>query len=182
MSILNELELGEVIAVGIAQVLEEHLATVIKEINAEKEDLELPLPAQIVPHATNEALTTAGMPIFGVSDMPAEFEDDLVSSLTATHKFYVHVVMQESDHQTLAKMLRRYVRAIAISLQRDRMKSYEGGTPVLGRGNIGVWALMFDSVQPGPMLGDQDPNSAGTVPTTYTSWSGLVVSCKHEEI
>lgn len=180
--ILQELELTEVVADGIVQVLNEHLPTVINEINAAKTDIVLEQPQQIVPYIGTEATTEGGMPIVGVADMPTTFEDDLVSSLTASHQFYVHVVLQDADHAALSKMLRRYVRAIAISLQRDRMAPLTGGSPVLSRGNIGVWALMFGSVQPGPMLGDRDPNAPDKVPSTFMSWSGLVVTCKREEI
>lgn len=176
------LELSEVVAEGIAQVLKERLPRAINEINAEKTDIELPAPATIVPYIATEATTEAGMPIFGVADMPAQFEDDLVSSLTASYQFYVHVVVQNADHATLVKMLRRYVRAIALALQGDRTAQYEGKTPVLSREDIGVWALMFDTIQPGPLLGDRDPAAPDAPPTSWLSWSGIVVSCKREEL
>lgn len=182
MAGLDELELSESLAEGIAQVLEEHLPTAITEINAERTDLELSQPALIVPYIGTEATTEGGMPIFGVADMPARFEDDLVSSLTASYEFYVHVVTANADHASLAKELRRYVRAIALALQKDRAAPLEGKSPILSREGMGVWALMFETIQPGPLLGERDPASPDAPPTTWLSWSGIVVSCKREEI
>lgn len=183
MALLENFEMTEVIAEGIAKVLEERLPTAIEEINAEKTDLVLPPPAQILPYIGTEASTLAGMPIFGVADMPARFEDDLVTSLTAAYEFYVHVVVQDSDNGTLVKMLRRYLRAIAVSLQADRSAPLTEGKPsVLSREGLGIWALMFETIQPGPMLGDRDPNAPDAAPTSWLSWTGLVVSCKREEL
>lgn len=186
MNILDEFGLSEVIAEGLGVVLQEHLPTVVEELNAALQErgdtLVLPAPAQILSTTSTEAATQAGMPLVAIADMPAEFEDDLVTDLTASHSFYVHVVIQDSDHETLTKLLRRYKQAIAIALQRDRSAPLTGGVSVLSREGLGVWALMFRATEPGPLLGERDPDSPDKAPSSYLSWSGIVVTCKREEI
>lgn len=184
MTIVGKLELSEAVANGLVKVLTENLATVIPELNATFTDgvvLEVPVAGHVVPYITSEASLGAGTPLIGMAEMPAQFEDDLISSLTTQQRFYLYVVETHSDLATLTKLLRRYVRAIALAIQSDRVKPLEGKQAVLSREGLGVWSVMFEGTVPGPLL-DRDPDAPAAVPATFLSWSGLIVRCKREEI
>jgi len=190
-AILNEFGLSEVVAKGLQTVLNEHLKTVVTELNtalaeyeadAEGGPLQLEAPAQVLDRIGSESDIEGGMPLVGIAELPAEFEDDLVQDLTAAHAYYVHVVVQHSDSETLSRTLRRYRQAMLIALQRDRIAPLQGGTPVLSREGLGVWALMFKATAPGPMLGERDPDSPDGPPNNYLSWDGFIVTCKREEV
>ena len=104
--------------------------------------------------------------------------------LTAVHTLAIWVVVQEADHAILAKMLRRYVRAMALAIQQDRAHLSGPGKneQILSREAQSVWGLIFDGIIPGDMLEERTPNSSSEPPNSYLSWRGLIVSLKREEV
>lgn len=185
MTVTGQFELAEVVANGIVNVLTENLPSIIAELNAGYNDgvtLEVPAAGHILPYITTEAALGAGTPLIGVAEMPATFEDDLISSVVAQHRFYIYVVEAHSDLATLVKLLRRYTRAVALAIQKDRNRPLEGKEPTMGRGNLAVWSVMLEATAPGPLLGDRDPSSPPGTPTSWLSWAGLVIKLKREEL
>lgn len=183
--VTNQLGLSEPAIEALIKVLEENMPTIIEAINEQNEDgVELVTPLQFVPYRPTRATWEAGLPCIGIAELPTRFEDDNVSMLTAVHSVCIWVVVQEADHATLAKMLRRYVRAIALAIQQDRahMSGPHGNEMILSRETQSVWGLKFEGIVPGDMLEERTPDAASEPPTSYLSWSGVIVAMKREEI
>ena len=185
MSVNTEMQLSEPVILALLKVLEENMPDFIESLNEEFEDeAVLSLPVQFLPWRPTQADWEAGLPCIGVAELPTRFEDDNVSMLTAVHSICIWVVVQEADHGTLAKLLRRYVRLITLAIQRDRAHLSGPGKNImiLSRETQSVWGLKFEGIVPGDMLEERTPDSPSESPTSYLSWSGVIVSMKREEI
>jgi hypothetical protein len=176
---VENLELNEVVIDTLVELFDTTLPGVLAALNPTFRDgITLNDPVQIVPYMPTEAGIEAGMPLVAVSDLPSNFDDDTVSSMTGYHELAILIVLSNTDHPALAKELRRYVRALMLTVQEDRAKDGTGLLP----SKAGVWYTGFKGIQPGPLLGDRDPDSPSKQPSTFLSWSGLVLRCTRGEI
>lgn len=173
------LELNEPIVVQLKQLLEENMPGIIETINGEHSDIVLPPPAQVLDHQVGEGEIKGGIPIVCIQDMPSSFEDDLQFALTGYHEMVVASIMQNADKGTLGRMLRRYTSAVARTIQADRLA---GASGILKKEPAHVLYTAFERVEPGPLLGEPNPLGADQPPSTYMSWSSLVIRCRREEI
>lgn len=160
--------------------LETRLPAAIEQINeAVTDNIQIDKPAQYLKAMPFLGTLSGGLPLVAVQWLGGEFEDDLQSSADATHTWAVIPVIQQADNTTLAVQLERTVQAIANALQVDRTQ-IPAGTSIM-RTEAGVWSVNFLRVEPGPLLGDLDPLNPGSVPASYMSWLGFVVSSKRRE-
>lgn len=177
---LQPLELNEPIIAQLGELLAANLPAVIDAINTAAGDgIVVEHPAQILDRTATESDLKAGVPLIVIQDMPSTFEDDLQFSLEGFHELCVTSVIQNADHDALAKMLRRYSSAIARTIQADRML---GATGILKRSPAHVAYTKFVTVEPGPMLGEANPLESDAPPSSFLSWHSLVVNCRRTEI
>lgn len=176
---LQTLSLNEPIVDALVQLLTARLPGVIEQINDSNSDgILLDPPAQVLDFKPVAGTLKAGLPAVCVQDLPAKFEDDLQFSMNASHGLGIAAVIQDSDQRSLAWKLRRYVQAIANAIQLDRLAAGEGYLAKVGN----VWGTAFTGTEPGPLLADHSPNAEGSSPSSYESWSWLMISCKHTEV
>lgn len=183
--ITKELELNEVVINNLLEVLKLNMPDFLTAINEQWNDgVELITPLQFLPYRPNEASWEAGLPCVGVAELPTRFEDDNVSMLTSVPTLCIWVVVQEADHATLAKMLRRYTRAMMLAIQQDRVHASGSGKNemILSRENSSVWGVKFEGSVPGDLLEERNPDAPSEPPTSYLSWTGLIVSMKRSEV
>jgi hypothetical protein len=167
---------------SLKELFEAHLPTIIDELNPTFTDgITIAHPAQIVPYIPILSILSGGMPIVGIGEMPANFDDDLQFSLVGHHKIAVMVVLQNSDHESLTEELRRYTQAIQLTIQQDRERPLHNETPYLS-GKGGSWYTKFLATEPGPLLGEVSPLNEGEPPSSFTSWTGIALEMTREEI
>lgn len=174
------LALNEPIVKTLVSLLEDELPTVVEELNATVTDgFTLNTPAQVLDHMPGAALLGQGLPAVCVQDMPASFFNDLQFSVDGSHGLGVASVIQNSDQQALAWQLRRYTQAVAQVIQRDRLKGQQASRLILeGK----VWVVEFAGTEPGPMLADRDPNSPNEPPSSFLSWTWLMLRFNRTEV
>lgn len=171
--------LNEPVITALVRLLENGLAAQVEAINTELTDpFLLDPPVAILDYMPFSVTLEQGMPVIGVQDLSSTFENDLVHSMEATHSVGVVTVIQTSDHQTLAWQLRRYNQAIARTIQADRMLGPAG---ILASEAL-VMYTRFAGVEPGPLLGDRDPDSPGEPPSSYRSWTWFLLDCRRQEL
>ena len=176
---MTGLLLNEPILEALLELLEARLPTVIAEVNAEIDDaFALPEPAQFLDFMPAAGTLKGGTPAVCLQDLPAEFFDDLQFSLSANHGVGVAAVIQNADQRTLAWQLRRYTKAIARTIQLDRL---EGPSGFLKRGAAAVWYTQFAGTEPGPLL-ERQPGGEATPPNAWESWTWLMLRCRRQEI
>lgn len=163
---------------AIVQVLEESLPQEIKARN-EAGPVELDAPVQILDYMPIPATYGGGLPIVAVQDLPGRFENDLQHSMEGTYGLGIAALIQTADHQTLAWQLREYVAAIASVIQADRMKGTES---VMRKPPANVLYTRFADTEPGPLLGNRNPENSGAPPDSYRSWTWLVLECRRQEV
>jgi hypothetical protein len=157
----------------------EELPAVIRTLNTGYADsVTLEDPEQILPYMPTESGLEAGMPLIAVTDGTSTFQDDTVFSLVGVHELGIVAVAQDTHHAELAKILRRYTRALMLCIQQDREKASAGLLPT----KTGAWYTGFGVIQPGPLLADRDPDAPAKQPSTFMSWSGFTIKCTREEI
>lgn len=162
--------------------LKEQLPEAVETVEKLYEDgLELEAPAQIVHYIPIKSILEGGQPIFGVGEFPTRYEKDTEFMLEGINGLAIMIIATNSDHYTLNRMLRRYRRAVQLTIQRDREKPAFGEQSIL-KTKAGVWYTAFKNTEPGPLLGEADPESLGEPPTSYTSWAGLHVEFTRNEI
>jgi hypothetical protein len=176
---LSMLKLNEPVITALVKILEEGLPGTIESLNESLTDaFTLDEPVEILPYMPIGSTLTNGMPIVYIQDLPSRFSNDLQTSMEGTHGIAVATVLQTADHQTLAWQLRRYTQAIAYTIQKDR----ELGVLSLMRKEAQVLYTEFAGTQPGPLLSDRNPDSAGEPPSSYLSWTGLLLECRRQEV
>lgn len=187
MGVTHELELIEPVIDALLEVFRQNQEEVIEKLNEEYDDgIELtPIPeAQYYDYRPTEATWEKGLPCVGVAELPSRFEDDNVSMLIGVHTLCVWVVVNNADHGTLAKLLRRYTRMLALCIQKDR--AFQSGPgkniQIMSRETQAVWGTKFEGIVPGDMLEERPPDSPSEPPTSYLSWRGIIIALKREEI
>lgn len=175
---LSILSLNEPIVSAMVNLLNANLATTITALNATVTDgYTIPAVQQIVPYTPVPSTLEVGGPVVGVWELGVEFEDDLQFSLRSNQHYAVVAVLQNADHITLMWQLRRINQAIAYTVQQDRLL---GNASVMRQ--AGAYSVQFVRVEPGPLLGDMDPNTPDAPPRSYLSWTGLVFESRKDEI
>jgi hypothetical protein len=178
---MSSFELGEPIIKALVEIMGEHLPAKIKEINeAVTDGITLPEPAQVLDYMPIPATAAGGLPIVAIQDLPANFSNDLVHSEEATHAFGIAAILQTADHRSLAWQLRRYQQAIFRVIQDDRMALVTESK--LRRPPANVMYTKFDATEPGPLLGERNPDSPAEPPSSFRSWTWVIVSCRRQEV
>lgn len=179
----SNLQLNEPIIKQLMKLLESEtlgLAAAVTALNATITDsFTLDAPAQILDHMPTPGALKGGVPAICIQDLPAQFEDDLQFSLSADHPLGIAVVIQNADQQTLAWQLRRYIQAIMHVIQQDRINPAGG---ILREPPAQVWYTAFTGTEPGPLLGDRDPQAPDQPPTSFLSWTWLLIRCRRQEV
>lgn len=142
----------------------------------------LPDIGQVVPYTPVPSTLEVGAPVLGVWELGGDFEEDQQWGLNALHNYAVVVVVQNSDHITLMWQLRRFAQVIAYTIQQDRTAGTPEGTGSMLKNQGGAWSVNFIRTEPGPLLGDMDPNTPDAPPRSYLSWTGLIFSSKRTEV
>ena len=180
---LTKLEGNVPIIRALVELFGDPLEDIIDELNEADKTYEIPQPVQVVPYIPMLSILSGGMPIIGIGDMPSTYEDDLQFSMFGKHKVAVMMIMNHSDHLTLTEYLRKYQHAVQLTIQQDREKPLHGEEPLLsGPKHGGILYTRFVATEPGPLLGEVNPQSADTPPTTYISWTGLALELTRTEI
>lgn len=157
------MELSEPIIEAITTRLDSELGDVIDSINAEVEDgYQLDPPFEVLDYVPPLRLMT-NFPLVCVADGGSRFEDDTSWSATGVHKFIVVVFIEDLDQRGLARKLRRYSKALATVVLRDRNLA-----PV-------AWGVTLDRIEPGPTLGRRQG------PNTRLSWVAVSFTAKTDE-
>lgn len=173
-------QLNEPIIAQLLELLEAKLPAAIEALNATITDsITLDQPAQLLDYMPAPGELKAGVPAVCIQDLPAQFEDDLQFSITADHPIGIASVIQNADQRSLAWQLRRYTQAIAHVLSEDRLAS-DGG--YLRRPPAQVWRVAFSGTEPGPLLGDRDPNAPDKPPSSFLSWTWLLIRARRQEV
>lgn len=176
---MSRVELNEPIIKALVALLKENLGVQVAAINNEmSDDFLMDPPVDVLPYMPFALTLERGMPIVAVQDLPTTFDNDLQFSMESESTLGIAAILQTSDHSTLAWQLRRYVQAIVQVIQADRML---GVSSVL-RSQAQVIYTEFLSTEPGPMLGDRDPDADGVPPTSFRSWTWLLIKCRRQEI
>lgn len=160
------LKLNEPIVVELAERIRADLPAIIAEINAEVTDgaeLELIPDDRVLEYVPDAGSMQAGIPVIGIGDGPQSFEDDIGSSATGVYEQLIVVFVQDADQERLARLLRRYVRALAIVVLKNRRLD-------------SAWGIGLRRIIPGPTLADN-----ATSPQTWLSWTGVQIWCKTDE-
>ena len=176
------LPLAEPLVQAMKKTLETRVPAAIEEINTGITDnVTIDPIAQYLPYMPFAQALQGGLPILAVQRLGGVFEDDLQTVTHANHEYAVIAVVENADHETLALQLERTLQAAANAIQKDRVAELHGETSIM-RTEGGAWSVNFQRVEPGPLLGDLDPEAPNTPPRSYLSWLGLVMSSKREEI
>ena len=176
---MSRTALNEPVIKALAELLQANLGVECTAINNElADDYTLEQPVAILPYMPFALTLEQGMPLVAIQDLPSTFENDLQYSMESEHTLGIASILQTSDHATLAWQLRRYNQAIMQVIQTDRMQ----GTSSVMRTKGGVTYVEFLSTEPGPMLGDRDPDADGIPPTSFRSWTWLIIKCRRLEI
>ena len=174
---MSILQLTEPVVQAMIRVLEAGLPGEIETLNETVEDgFTLDPIAQYLPYMPFAAALMGGLPLVAVQRLGVEFQDELQSSSTGLHQYAVCVVVQNADHQALSLQLERMLQAVANVIHQDRIQ------PAGIMRTAGAWDVEMLRVEPGPLLGDFDPNAPSEVPHSYLSWAALVLSSKTEEV
>jgi hypothetical protein len=182
---LPVLQLEDPLIEAMVTLLKANLNGVIAELTASYTDAYNPEqvnPAQIFPFIPTASELQGGLPLIGVGGAGTEFEDDTQFSMNATHEYVVVAICQNADHRTLTLQLRRMIEAIAYTIQQDRLLGTTTGSGGIMRDQGGALSVNFIRTQPGPVLGDVDPGRPAVTPSTYVSWTGLLLSSTRVEI
>lgn len=180
---LPNLQLAEPLVSAMVTLLEASLPGVIDSLNATVTDgFTVDKPAQYLPYMPFAGSLQGGLPIVAVQQLGGQFEDDLQYNTDAEHQYAVIPIIQNADHQTLAWQLNRTLEAIAYTIQQDRLVGVPQGSASVMKTEGGAWSVNFVRYEPGPLLGDIDPENPGSPPATYLSWVGLVLSSKRREV
>ena len=176
---MSRVELNEPIIKALVSLLNEKLGPQVTAINGELlDDFVLEPPVAVLPYMPFSLTLEQGMPIVAVQDLPTTFENDLQHSMESESMLGIASILQTSDHQTLAWQLRRYTQAVMQVIQNDRMAD----TSSVLREQAAVIYTEFVTTEPGPMLGDRDPDADGVPPTSFRSWTWLIIKCRRQEI
>lgn len=179
---LTSFEGTELVIDTLVELFKNELAEVVTAVSNQYSDgINLEEPVQIVPYIPIASILEGGQPIFGIGELPTKYEDDLQHEMRSLTNLAVMIITTNSDHNILNKMLRRYRRAVQITIQRDREKPNFGEIPLL-KSKAGVWYTKFVNTEPGPLFGEATPESLGQPPTSYTSWTGIQLQFTREEI
>lgn len=174
------MELNEPIIKQLVAVLEAGLPQEVIAHNAAATDgIELDAPAQILDYMPVPGSYGGGLPIIGIQDLPGRFENDLQHSMEATYGFGIAAVLQTADHRTLAWQLRRYLEVIASVIQADRQL---GTASLMRKAPANVLYTKFEGTEPGPLLGNRNPEASNAPPDSYRSWSWLILECTRQEV
>lgn len=182
---LPSMPLVEPIIATMKGLLATNLPAVVTTANTNITDgFPIPAPVQYLDYFPFAAELQGGMPIVAVGEASGggDFMDDLQTSVDAEYQYVVAVIHQEADHQTLVKNLRRLMVCVAYTIQTDRLlgiHSVMRSTPTVPGG---VWSVCFERMEPGPMLGDLDPENVNAPPRSWLSWTSLLLSSKHGEV
>lgn len=171
-------DLNTTVLKALVEVLADGLPAAIDELNAESE-VQLDQPVQVLPYMPVPASYGGGLPIVAVQDLPGAFSNDLQSSMEATYGFGIAALIQTADHATLAEQLRGYLRAIFSVIQADRELGVES---VLRKPPANVIYTKFAGTEPGPLLGNRNPENQGEPPDSFRSWTWLLIECRRQEI
>lgn len=157
------LKLTEPVVTALAAELTSGLPTVISEINAAVTDgYTLATPLQILDYVPSRSDLT-GLPVVGVQDLPARFQDDIGSSATGIIELGVIVFLAHPERRGLARLCRRWQQAVATVALSGRM---------IGTAGYGV--TLREAV-PGPTLErEEDPRG-------WESFTGVIVRCFTDE-
>lgn len=177
---LATLTLTEPLVTALVQLLTANLNGEIDAVNATVTDgYQVPHAQQILPYVPVPSTLQGGMPAVGVQRISTDFQEDLQSSMDATHFYAIVAVIQHADQLSLHWQLERMLQAVANTVQSDRV--LDPRTSVMR--SVGqAWSVNFVRSEPGPMLGDLDPTNPAAPPRVYLSWVGLVLSSKKTEV
>jgi hypothetical protein len=174
-------ELNESVVTALVEVLEAGLPAAIDTINtAATNGIMLDKPAAVLDYMPIASDYGKGLPLVAIQDLPGSFENDLTHSMEATYGLGVASIIETSDHRTLAWQLRRYTRAVFNVIQADRLLGPAGSK--MAKAPALVQYVRFMGTEPGPLLGDRNPDSPGEPPSSFRSWTWLLIECRRQEV
>lgn len=176
---LPSMPLQEPIIVAMRDLLQTNLPTTVTTANSAIVDgYPVPVPAQYLDYMPVEADLAQGLPIVAVAESPGggEFRDDLQSTVDSEWEYAIIVVCQSSDHETLAKNLRRLLSCVTYAIEADRLL----GSLSYMRNTGGVFSVNLKRVEPGPLLGETTPTDPNVV-RSWLSWATLICESRHNE-
>lgn len=178
---LSAFQMTEPLVEAMVSLLQTNLNVTIDQLNASYADqYTLPHVAQFLPFVPAPSALESGIPAVGVQELGANFHNDIITSTDALHRYAVVAVCQAVDQQTLATQLRRMSQAILFTIQADRLAGTAFGTGGIMRG-AGAWSVNLRHYEPGPLLGDLDPNNPEAPPRSYLSWIAIVMESMRAE-
>lgn len=135
-------------------------------------------PAQYLDYAAGAAELQGGMPIIVVSETPESsvFRDDLQSTVDAEFDYAIGIIIQQADHETLVKQLRRLLVCVLYVIQQDRLANVDS---VMRQ--AGAFSVNLQRVEPGPLLAGSDLQAPAVPPNAWLSWTTLIVSSRVNE-
>lgn len=177
---MSRIELAEPAIKALVALLAEKLPETITELNTEtSDDFELEPPTAVLDYMAFSLTLEQGMPLICIQDMPVAFLNDLEFSMESESIIAIAAVVQTGDHRTLAWQLRRYIQAIMQVIQNDRLL---GGAGKLLAPGSGIASVLFEGTEPGPLLGDRDPDADGVPPISFRSWTWLLIRVRRAEV
>jgi hypothetical protein len=172
--------LNEPVITTLVKLLSESLGGVIAEINAATaDDFIVEPPVKVIDYMPISLTLEQGMPLVAVQDLPITFENDLQHSMESEVNLGICSILQTADHRTLAWQLRRYNQAVMQAIQNDRQLNVEA---IMRKPPASVIYTEFVGTEPGPMLGDRNPDDPGAPPTSFRSWTWLIIKCRRQEV
>lgn len=159
---MSYFELNEPLIASMVARLTSDLPTVIAAINAEVIDgITMSSDVQVLDYVPTPTILNR-FPTVGVQDGTSDFEDDVGWSATGVHDLVLVTFVMEADQQRLARLLRRYTRAVA-------------NVALAGRTVGDAWGVTLNGILPGPTLG------RGEEPREWISYTGVSVRLKADE-
>ena len=177
------LNLTEPLVTALVGLLQSNLNATIDTLNASLSDsFKLDHVAQFVPYIPVPSTLAGGTPAIGVGRLGGDFVDDLQVNMDAVHRYGVMSVVENSDQGALGHQLERMLQAVAYTIQQDRLAGNPTGSASVMRTQGGAWSVNFVGYEPGPMLGEANPEQPDGPPRSFLSWDLLVLSSKRTEI
>lgn len=184
MPLLPSMNLSEPLVAAFVSLLSSNLNGNIDALNTAlgTDPYKLDHVAQVLNYIPVPSIVAGGLPAVGVGRLRGEFQNDLQFNVDAVHHLGIMCIVQNSDQGALSHQLERLLQCVAYTIQQDRLAGTPMGTASVIKQQAAAWSVNFEGYDPGPMLGEADPNTPDGPPRSFLSWDILILNAERTEV